>query len=135
MAEIECVYHFDHENRLKRNESDITEIKSDLTDLKLSQAEVNTTFVTFMKSMEKNTERQTEILETMKTNQIETGHEIKDMKIDIEVIKKCQNKNEEKLESVDEKSKVDFVLLIKNNIWKVVTFLMAGYAVYMTLIK
>jgi len=67
--ENKCEYYYSlHDDTLKRHDHEIRDIKSELSDLKLSQTEVNTKFVTFMESMSKLPE----ILESIKEANIGT---------------------------------------------------------------
>lgn len=121
-----CEYHALHDDTLKRHDHEIRDIKVDVNALKITSAEVNTKFVSFMESMS----RLPQILDELKESNIETKHEIKDIKSDLKEIKESQDARDKKIDAkidvIDNESKVNTRTWVRDNFGKLVVIVAVG---------
>lgn len=74
-------------------------------------------------------------IETMGNNLNEVKNSVHEQEQNIKEIKKENMKQNEEIESIDNKSKVDIMLLIRDNFWKILSLLAVGYAVVEIIMK
>jgi len=135
-----CEYHALFDDSLKRHDYEIRDIKSNVAEIKLSQATVYEKMIGFMDSMSGLPESIKGLTEATLGMQFE----IKDIKEDIKDIKDTQNEKDisfkkemqevkNNIQIVDEKDKVSILGFIKENLWKILVSLVSFIALYQSL--
>jgi chromosome segregation ATPase len=129
----DCLYHIDHENRIKsleyKNESLDDRITITEKNFAIFDIEYRNAIVKLPETLEslKNTMVEMQVKLNQNCEQINSlEKKINDITDDIEGVKK-------EVDIVDEKSKIDFLDVIKNNIWKILTGVAILYIAYINL--
>ena len=114
-------------------------VKNDITEIKLSQVETNTIVKEFSKAMEtvsKTMQEQTKTMQDMSLNMRDSNNSIKDLDNKFTKFEDTTTKEMSDLKNkvcTQENAKWVF---IKNNIWKIISFIMmGGVVIYLVLGK
>jgi len=135
MVEIEELK--DRVGYIERKE--LVALKNDITEIKLSQVETNTIVKEFSKAMDtvsKTMQEQTKTMQDMSLNMRDSNNSIKDLDTKFTKFENTTTKEMSDLKNkvcTQENAKWVF---IKNNIWKIISFIMmGGVVVYLVLGK
>lgn len=74
-------------------------------------------------------------LETMDRNIADVKKSVEQQEQTIKNIKDENARQNANIEAIDDKSKIDIMLVIKNNFWKILSILAVGYALIDTIMK
>jgi chromosome segregation ATPase len=138
-VKFECIYHIDHENRIRKNEEDIKELDDRITDTEKTVA----VFDVELREAIKNMSKLPEAIDKLTNSNIElhgkidrTCNVVDSLKKDFESYKNENNETiktvKEEAEEANDKFKVDIWKdFIKPNLKWIITILFAvGYIVY-----